>query len=109
MEWARKVQAWFHTPILVIGMGGQGALLAVAADDYVSARPAVYTRPVLNTIGAGDALFSAFLHYYAQDRDPYTALHKAQIFASFKVGANGGAEGFLDDAGVAHWEQQARR
>lgn len=108
VEWARAVQSRFNTPIIVIGMGRQGALLAVTADDYLSVRPAVVTRPVVNTIGAGDALFSSFLHFYAQSRDPYEALGKAQVFASYKIGESGGAEGFLDEAGVAHWKRQAR-
>ena len=58
------------------------------------------TRPVVNTIGAGDALFSAFLHGYARSRDPYHALKMAIVFASYKIGAASAAEGFLDEAGL---------
>ena len=59
--------------------------------------PPVFTRPVVNTIGAGDALFSAFLHTYARTRDPYESIHKAVVFASYKIGGKGAAEGFLTD------------
>jgi sugar/nucleoside kinase (ribokinase family) len=61
--------------------------------------PAVATRPVLNTIGAGDSLFSAFLHGRLQTGgDALRALRIATIFASWKVGGNGGADDFLTAA-----------
>ena len=81
--------------IVVIGLGAQGALLAVRADDFIGRFPAVQTRPVVNTIGAGDALFSAFLDRYLRQGDPYAALQAAQVFASYKIGEKGAAEGFL--------------
>ena len=37
-----------------------------------------------------------FMHYYVHDRDPYEAIRKAIFFASYKTGANGAAEGFLN-------------
>jgi acarbose 7IV-phosphotransferase len=96
--WAQALFGRYGAEIIVIGMGEQGALLAVRQDGFMERIPAVYTRPVVNTIGAGDALFSAFVHAYHQAEDPYTAIHKAMIFASYKIGANGGAEGFLPAA-----------
>ncbi len=59
-------------------------------------RVAVTTRPVVNTGGAGDALFSAFVHVYAYTRDPDTALRTAIVFASHKIGEAGATQGFLD-------------
>jgi len=98
-EWAAAVQARYGNAIVVIGLGADGALLAVKgeAPQHV---PAVFTRPVVNTIGAGDALFSAFLHVYTQTGDPHLALRKAVAFASYKIGAAGAAEGFLDAEGL---------
>ena len=49
---------------------------------------------VVNTVGAGDSLFSGFLHFYGKNHDSVTALEKAQIFASVKIGFNGAALGF---------------
>ena len=95
--WARQVLGRFTNEILVIGLGGRGALLAVRRDRYVGGFPAVYTRPVVNTIGAGDALFSGFLHFYLKEGNPYRALEKAMRFASYKIGENGAAEGFLSE------------
>jgi ribokinase len=83
-----------------IGMGGEGALLAVRKDKTFEYIPAVRTRPVVNTIGAGDALFSAFLHFYNKTADPYLSIKKAAVFASYKVGESGGASGFLTEAQV---------
>ncbi|MBX3065622.1 MAG: carbohydrate kinase family protein [Anaerolineae bacterium] len=105
-EWARELQSRYGTPILVIGMGAHGALLAVNADNTMRHYPAVRTRPVINTVGAGDALLSSFLHYYLKTRNPYDALDHAMIFASYKIGAVGAAEGFLDDSGVEAWKQK---
>jgi ribokinase len=78
----------------------QGALLAVRRDNFVERLPAVRIRPIVNTIGAGDAQFSCFVHYYSRTRDPYESLRKAMLFASWKIGATGAAEGFLDEAGL---------
>ena len=99
-EWARRVVDKFGTEIVVIGLGSQGALLAVKRDHFIERIPAVSTRPVINTIGAGDALFSCFLHSYGQSGDPYAAIRKAMVFASYKIGEHGAADGFLDEASL---------
>jgi hypothetical protein len=70
-EWAHRVLNRYGVEVLVIGLGGKGALLCVRKDSFMERIPAVITRPVVNTIGAGDALFSAFVHTYFQTRDPY--------------------------------------
>ncbi len=97
-DWARQVMNRYGTEIVVIGLGGDGALLAVKQDHFLERLPAVQTRPVVNTIGAGDALFSAFVHRYNQTLNPYDALHRAMVFASYKIGATGAADGFLSAA-----------
>ncbi len=101
-EWAKAVQARYGNPIVVIGLGAEGALLAVQGETPQRI-PAVLTRPVVNTIGAGDALFSAFLHTYTQTNDPHLAIRKAVVFASYKIGTAGAAEGFLDAEGLEGW------
>jgi ribokinase len=94
-EWAAAVMARYGPEIVVVGLGAAGALLAVRADGFRGRFPAVPTRPVANTIGAGDALFSAFVHCYNRLADPYQALQKALVFASYKIGEPGAATGFL--------------
>lgn len=95
-EWVRRVQGRYAAEIVVVGLGGQGALLGVRGDGFLERLPAVHTRPVINTIGAGDALFSAFVHVYHQTGNAYTALRKALVFASYKIGVAGAADGFLN-------------
>jgi sugar/nucleoside kinase (ribokinase family) len=94
-EWLRKINTRYGPEIAVVGLGAQGALLSVRCDNFLERIPAVTTRPVVNTIGAGDALFSAFVHSYLRTRDPYQAIRKATVFASYKIGEKGAAQGFL--------------
>ena len=100
---AKEVMQRFTPQILVIGMGAKGALLAVHGDDFLGHFPAMETRPVVNTIGAGDALFSAFLDQYMRTRNPYLALKAGMVFASYKIGEKGAADGFLDGHGLDYW------
>jgi len=98
--WAAQLLNRYGPEVVVVGLGAQGALLAVRRDNFVERLPAVPTRPIVSTIGAGDALFSCFVHCYSRTRDPYDSLRKAMLFASWKIGATGAAEGFLDEAGL---------
>ena len=88
--------ARYSPEILVIGLGAAGALLSVRDDGFTGQLPAMQTQPVVNTIGAGDALFSAFIHGYHQSANPYQAIKKAIVFASHKIGSTGAAQGLLD-------------
>lgn len=94
-EWAQRVLDRFPAQIVVIGLGAHGALLTVRADGFIGRFPAVQTRPIVSTIGAGDALFSAFLHIYTRTHNPYEAIRRAIVYASYKIGAAGAAEGLL--------------
>jgi acarbose 7IV-phosphotransferase len=95
-EFARRLQDRYGTAVIVVGLGADGALLAVRSDNFMERVPAVLTRPIVNTIGAGDSLFSSFLHAFSKDGNPYEAIQKAVVFASYKIGAAGAAEGFLN-------------
>ena len=92
--------ATYHNQIIVVGMGAEGALIYQKTTNTIQYLPAVFTRPIINTIGAGDALFSCFLHYYAKGEEPTNALQKAITFASYKIGDNGAANGFLSEKGL---------
>ncbi len=94
-SWARHVQERYGNEIIVIGLGPQGALLLVRGENEPQRMPAYSVRPVVNTIGAGDALFACFLHEYLLSRDPQLSLRKAQYFAAFKIGEAGAADGYL--------------
>lgn len=102
-DWLRAVGQRFGTPVAVVGLGERGALLGLRAASEIWHVPAVFTRPVVNTIGAGDALFSAFLHGYAQSGDALQALKQAVVFASYKIGVASAAEGFLNAEELRQW------
>ena len=99
--WVRGVWNRYGNEVAVVGLGRQGVLLGVRRDHFLERLPAVHTRPVVSTIGAGDALFSAFIHFYAGTRDPYDAIRRAIVFASYKIGEKSAAAGFLDETALA--------
>ncbi len=107
-QWIKAVFNRFGNDVIVIGLGARGALLHMKEGDGTHWQPAVETRPVVNTIGAGDALFACFLHYYMRDSDPVAALQKATLFASYKIGKRGAAEGFLSEEELQRLEEDFR-
>lgn len=106
-EWAWRLQNRYGTAVIVIGLGSDGALLAVREDNFMERIPAVRVRRIINTAGAGDALFSSFNHVYHHTGDPYEAINKAVLFAGYKIGTAGAAEGFLNNAELAVlWQER---
>ena len=106
---AEALLAQYETAnVVVIGLGEKGALLAHREDGVIKRFPTVFTRPVVNTIGAGDALFAAFLDRYLKTRDPTQAMDAALVFASYKVGEKGAAQGFLSGSELEGWIQKIK-
>ena len=89
--------------IIVMGRGAQGAAIYLRDTGEITEMPAVSVGTVVNTVGAGDALFSAFLHYYAKGLTPADALQRAQIFAAHKITANGASNGFVAEQVIEEW------
>ncbi len=98
--WVRRLWERYRAEIVVVGLGAQGVLLGVRADNFLERLPARQVRKVVSTIGAGDALFAAFVHGYVRSHDPYAALQRAIVFAAYKIGEASAAAGFLDEAGL---------
>jgi len=98
----------YQNKIIVVGMGDQGAMLGIKDSQSILRIPAIQTRPIVNTIGAGDALFSAFINAYIQFADPILALQQAVLFASYKIGEKGAAEGFIDTSTLSGLLEQYR-
>ena len=94
-EFSLKLMEEYSNSVIVVGMGEKGALLRTKENPEAKLIPAVSTRKVINTVGAGDSLFSAFGHFYAKSRDAESSLKKATYFASWKIGEKGAAKGFL--------------
>jgi ribokinase len=93
----QKLIETYNNKIIVIGMGGNGVLIYARENNQIKHYPAVRTREIINTIGAGDALFSAFIYFYNKTKNVYYSIEKAIIFASYKIGEKGAAEGFLTE------------
>ena len=83
--------------IIVLGRGSKGAAIYQRQDSSIAELPAVSAGPVVNTVGAGDALFSGFLHFYVQGRTPVESLQLAQIFAAHKIRVSGASNGFVSE------------
>ena len=96
----QAIEDAYHTPIIVMGRGSRGALMYLRADNWFHEMPAARVGGVVNTVGAGDALFSAFLHYYARGLHPVDCLKRAQIFAAAKIRVSGASNGFVTEAEV---------
>jgi len=96
-EFINSLAQAYDNSVIVIGMGGDGALMYERKTDKISHYPARRTRDIVNTIGAGDALFSCFLYFYQKTKDPYASLENAMVFASWKIGEKGAAKGFLSE------------
>jgi acarbose 7IV-phosphotransferase len=94
---AQEIFQRFPTKIIVIGFGARGSLLC-CRDREPELIPARSPRGVVSTVGAGDALLSAFAHFYIASDDPRAALERATLFAGWKIGATGGSGGFLSAA-----------
>lgn len=95
-----KLEEVYHTPIIVMGRGSKGALMYLRDDNWFHEMPAAHVGEVVNTVGAGDALFSSFLHFYAKGLHPVECLKRAQIFAAAKIRVSGASKGFVTEAEV---------
>lgn len=96
-EFVSELMSVYSPKVVVVGMGSKGALLYTAYNSEFTFVPSVYTRPVVNTVGAGDSLYSSFIHFYAKTRDALKSLECAVWFASYKIGAKSASEGFLSE------------
>lgn len=97
-DFVKQVAKEYENEIIILGRGAKGAMLYVRKDQFVGEFSAVRTREIISTIGAGDALFSAFLHFYRKKQDPYYALKNGILFASYKIGTAGSSNGFMTEA-----------
>lgn len=93
----RRLYERYHNDVIVIGMGEKGAMLLDTEAKKIYQVSAVRAEKIVNTVGAGDALFSAFLHFTVKGDSPLEALKKAMTFASIKIGFDGASKGFCDE------------
>lgn len=93
----------YNCQIIVLGRGSKGVAVYQHQTDQITEMPAIPVTNVVNTVGAGDALFSAFLHFYAKGYEVVDALYRAQIFAAHKITVNGGSNGFVTEDVINAW------
>ena len=99
-DFVRQLGQVYGNRIIVLGRGSKGAALHLPAGGEFIELPAAHVGTVVNTVGAGDALFGAFNHYYAAGMDPVEALKRAQVFAAAKIRVSGASRGFISEAEV---------
>lgn len=90
----RQLADTYSSSIIVIGMGKEGAMLYRRDSDTIRHYSVPVSRSFANTSGAGDALFSCFIHYYAKEKNPEKAIEYAQMFASAKLDSMSVDNGF---------------
>ena len=94
----KQIYDRYHNRIIVIGMGPKGSMLL--ENGNISVIPAYSSGKVINTVGAGDALFSAFMHFFVKGHNALDALKRAVIFAGLKIRFNGASVGFSEEAEI---------
>lgn len=92
--------------IIVIGLGEKGALLYEREKNKIYTLEAARIGSVINTVGAGDALFTCFLNYYGKGYGAVEALKRAEIFAALKIASSGASVGFSDEETVEKYYVQ---
>ena len=90
--------------IIVLGQGPNGVLIYDKYKDFTAHYNAVNSKQIVNTAGAGNALFACFLHYFLKTGDSKTAIHKALLFASNYIGYMGTSNGFMTEEELEHWD-----
>ncbi len=108
-DFIRRLYERYHNRVIVIGMGDKGAMALDGRTQEVTMLSAYPAERIVNTVGAGDALFSSFLHFYLKGDDVLLALQKAEVFAAVKIGFNGASVGFADEKTVEEMFAQKRR
>ena len=92
-EFIMNIENEYHNDIIVLGMGKNGSMMYVKEDNKFYYVSAIDVGTIVNTVGAGDALFAGFINYYAKGFTPLESLERATLVASHKICYNGGAVG----------------
>jgi ribokinase len=102
-EFIDRIASTYKTEIIILGQGSEGLILFDKTQDLRVHYKTVKTNEVVNTIGAGNALFACFLHYYMENGDSVNAIKNALLFASYKIGYMGTSNGFMTTDQLGQW------
>ncbi|MBQ8707705.1 MAG: carbohydrate kinase family protein [Succinivibrionaceae bacterium] len=104
-DFLRALGCRYRCRLFVLGMGAKGAMIYQRQGNRFLHRPACSIGVTVNTVGAGDALFSSFMHFYLKNGDPDEALDRAQLFAALKIRTTGAASGFVTEEELERFSQ----
>lgn len=102
-EFVKNLAAKYRPEIIILGQGADGLILYDKNKNIIAPYHTVKTHGVVNTVGAGNALFSCFLHFYNKTHDSVFAVKNALLFASYKIGFMGTSNGFLSEEEIVRW------
>lgn len=102
-EFVKSLAAKYRPSIIILGQGAGGLVLYDKGKNIIAHYNTVKTHDTVNTAGAGNALFSCFLHFYNETHDSVFAVKNALLFASYKVGFMGTSNGFMTPEQIAQW------
>lgn len=102
-DFVKYIVEKYQPEIVILGQGKNGVLLYNSADNTYTHHASVKTNEIVNTVGAGNALFSCFLHYYNNTKDPFFSIRNAILFASYKIGFTGSSNGFMTEKQIEDW------
>lgn len=102
-DFVKALAARYRPEIIILGQGASGLILYDKNKNIIAHYNPVKTNEVVNTVGAGNALFSCFLHFYNITGDSVFAVKNAMLFASYKIGFVGTSNGFMTEAQINQW------
>ena len=102
-DFVREIADKYGTDIIILGQGSKGVILFDRLRDINIHYNTVRTKEIVNTAGAGNAMFACFLHYYQENGDSLSAIKNALLFSSYKIGYVGTSEGFMTVEQVSQW------
>lgn len=101
----KECQGKYDPDIVIMGIGEKGVILYTKSDNSILEYKPVKTNEIVNTVGAGNALFSAFIHYYVKTGDAKEAIKNALLFVSYKIGFVGTSNGFMTEEQIQQWKR----
>ncbi len=103
-DFIRDIADRYGTEIIILGQGAKGVILYDKERSINVHYDSVKTTEVVNTAGAGNALFACFLHFYQETHDSSQAIKEALLFASYKIGYMGTSNGFMTVDQMEQWK-----
>ena len=102
-DFVKSLAAKYRPGIIILGQGAEGLILYDKNKNIIVHYNTVKTHKTVNTAGAGNALFSCFLHFYNKTGDSVFAVKNAMLFASYKIGFMGTSSGFMTEEEIIRW------